>query len=153
MFKQPGQIHASHILVKVEPTAAKKEKAKARKRIQKIEKKLKKGEDFGVLAKKYSEGPSATKGGDLGFFGRGQMVKPFEEAAFALSPGKVSGIVETKFGYHLIKVTDKKPATAIAFDKVKDKLKNDLKQKSIREKVDKYVKQLKDKAKVERFLK
>jgi peptidyl-prolyl cis-trans isomerase C len=105
----PEQVHARHILVKVDPKADATQKAAARKKIEDIQKQLKNGEDFSELAKKASDCPSNAKGGDVGYFGRGQMVKPFEDAAFSLKPGEVSGIVETEFGLHLIKVMDKKP--------------------------------------------
>jgi peptidyl-prolyl cis-trans isomerase C len=151
-FKRPEQVRASHILIKVDPEADKSEKAKARKQIETIQKKVKKGEDFEALAKEYSGCPSSAKGGDLGYFGRGQMVKPFEDAAFALQPGQVSDIVETRFGYHLIKVTDKRPPTTVPFDEVKDGIRGHLKQQQVREKVLAYVEELKGKAKVETFL-
>ncbi len=105
LFKQPEQVQASHILVKVDPKGDASQKAEARKKIEEVKKKLKKGEDFAALAKEYSQCPSSANGGDLGFFKQGQMVKPFEDAAFALKPGKVSDIVETRFGYHMINPT------------------------------------------------
>jgi len=151
-FKQPKQVCASHILIKVDPEAEESKKAEARKKIEEIQKKLKKGEDFGTLAKEFSKCPSSEKGGDLGCFGRGQMVGPFEEAAFALKPGEVSDIVDTKFGYHLIKVTEKKPASTMDYAKVKDRLQQYLKQEKIQEELSLYVEKLKEKAKVERFL-
>lgn len=73
-----------------------------------VQKQVQAGGDFAALAKQYSQDTSASNGGDLGCFGKGQMVKPFEDAAFALQPGQVSGIVKTQYGYHIIKVTDKK---------------------------------------------
>ena len=76
--------------------------------INKIRDKLNEGADFAELAKEYSDGPSAQNGGSLGFFGKGMMVKPFEEAAFDLMPGEISEVIETKFGYHIIKVLEKK---------------------------------------------
>ncbi|MBW2171630.1 MAG: peptidylprolyl isomerase [Deltaproteobacteria bacterium] len=151
-FKQPEQVKASHILIKVDPEADESEKGKARKQIETIQKKVKKGEDFEALAKEHSGCPSSTKGGDLGYFGRGQMVKPFEDTAFALKPGQVSDIVETRFGYHLIKVTDKKPAMTVPFEEVKERISERQKQQQVREKVLAYVEDLRGKAKVETFL-
>ena len=152
-FKQPEQVKASHILVKVGPQADEPQKAAARKKIEEIQQRVKNGEDFATLAKDVSEGPSGSRGGDLGYFRRGQMMKPFEEAAFALKPDKVSDIVETSFGYHLIKLSDKKPEGAIAYEEIKDKIQTYLKQKKVREQVDLYVAELRGKAKVEQFLK
>jgi len=76
--------------------------------INKIRDKLNEGGDFAELAEEYSDGPSASNGGNLGFFGKGMMVKPFEDAAFALMPGEISEVIETQFGYHIIKVLEKK---------------------------------------------
>ena len=76
--------------------------------INKIRDKLNEGADFAELADEYSDGPSASNGGNLGFFGKGMMVKPFEDAAFALMPGEISEVIETQFGYHIIKVLEKK---------------------------------------------
>jgi parvulin-like peptidyl-prolyl isomerase len=87
------KIRASHILVEKQSQAIK------------VQEELKAGADFRELARKYSTCPSGKRGGDLGQFGRGQMVKEFEVAAFALKPGQVSEPVKTKFGYHLIKRT------------------------------------------------
>ena len=112
-FKQAEQVKASHILIKVEPTADDAKKTEARKKIETVQGKLKKGDEFGAVAKEYSEGPSKSRGGDLGYFKRGQMVKPFEDAAFSMNIDQVSGVVETQFGYHIIKVTDKKPAICV----------------------------------------
>jgi peptidyl-prolyl cis-trans isomerase C len=151
-FKQPERVKASHILIKVDPKADASQKAEAQKKIDLVKEKLQKGEDFGALAKEYSEGPTGPKGGDLGYFTRGQMVKPFEEAAFAMKPGEVSGMVETRFGYHLIKVTDKTPEGTMPYDDVKERLGEFLKQQKIQEEVNVYVKRLEEKAKIERFV-
>ncbi len=89
----PDKIRCSHILVEKLSVA------------QEILERLKKGESFAALAQQYSIDGSRKRGGDLGEFGRGMMVKPFEDAAFALKPGEVSGIIKTQFGYHIIKRT------------------------------------------------
>jgi peptidyl-prolyl cis-trans isomerase C len=151
-FKQPEQVRASHILIKIDPRGNESQKAEARKKIEKVRQKVQKGADFAVLAKEFSQCPSSSKGGDLGYFGRKKMAKPFEQAAFALKPGEVSGIVETKFGYHLIKVTDKKPETTIPYEDIKVKLGQILKGEKVRQEARKYVEKLKEKAKVEKFL-
>jgi len=151
-FKQPERVKASHILIKVDPQADAAQKAEAQKKIDLVQAKLQKGEDFGALAKEYSEGPTGPKGGDLGYFTRGQMVKPFEEAAFAMKPGEVSGMVETRFGYHLIKVTDKSAETTVPYEDVKERLGEFLKQKKIQEEINVYVKRLEEKSKIEKFV-
>ena len=151
-FKQPEQVKASHILIKVEADATDEQKAEARKKINDIQQKLKNGGDFAELAKEYSEGPSNVRGGDLGYFSRGQMVKPFEDAAFAMQPDEVSGVVETRFGYHLIKVYDKKPEQIVAYADVKEKLDQRMKQEKANKEANQYIEQLKKDAKIEKFL-
>jgi peptidyl-prolyl cis-trans isomerase C len=152
MFKQPEQIKASHILIKVDAKADEAQKAEARKKIEEVQQKLKDGGDFAALAKEYSEGPSSAKGGDLGYFRRGQMVKPFEDAALALKPNEVSDIVETRFGYHLIMVYDTKPEQTLAYADVKDKISQRMKQEKIEKEAVQYVDKLKKDAKLEKFL-
>jgi len=152
-FKQPEKVKASHILIKVKPDASEAEKAEAMKKIKKVQEQLKNGDDFAEVAKKSSEGPTANKGGDLGYFGRGQMVGPFEKTAFSLEPGKVSDVVKTQFGYHLIKVTDKKPESTIPFDTVKPRIEQYLKQEEVQKEIKKYIDNLRKEAKVEIFLK
>ena len=152
LFKQPEQVKASHILIKVDAAATDAQKAEARQKITDIQQKLKDGGDFAELAKEYSEGPSNSRGGDLGYFGRGQMVKPFDEAVFAMKVDEVSGLVETRFGYHLIKVYDKKPEQTLAYADVKDKLDQRLKQEKIEKEATKYIDQLKKDAKIEKYL-
>ena len=151
-FKQPEQVRASHILIKIDPQADESQRAEARKKIEEIQKKLQEGEDFAALAKEFSQGPSSANDGDLGYFRRGQKLKPFEDAAFALKPGEVSDLIETRFGYHLIKVIDKKPVTTIPYEDIKERIEQYLKNKKVQEEVGLYVKKLKEDAKVERFL-
>ena len=151
-FQQPEEVKASHILIKVEPTADDAAKAAARKKIEDVRQKLTDGGDFAELAKEYSEGPSGPTGGDLGYFRRGQMVKPFEDAAFAMKINEVSGPVETRFGYHLIKVNDKKPEQTLAYADVKDKIAQRLKQEKVAKAAKVYVENLKKAAKIEKLL-
>jgi peptidyl-prolyl cis-trans isomerase C len=151
-FSQPEQVKASHILIKTKPDADEAKSLEARKKIELIQKRVKEGEDFAKLAKEFSEGPNAPKGGDLGYFVPGRMVQPFETAAFKMKPGEVSDIVKTRFGYHLIKVADKKPAKQVTFEEVQGKLKQFLKQQKVQKEVENYVKQLKESAQIERFL-
>jgi peptidyl-prolyl cis-trans isomerase C len=152
LFQQPEQIKASHILIKVQADAPADQKAEARKKIEDVQQKVKKGEDFATLAKTYSEGPSGPKGGDLGYFRRGQMVKPFEEAAFSLKPDETSEIVETQFGYHLIKVNDKKPAKKMTYAEVKDRLNEHLKKQKTDAEANAYIETLRKDAKIEKFI-
>jgi peptidyl-prolyl cis-trans isomerase C len=149
LFKTPEMVRASHILVMVDQKAGDAEKAKAKEKISGIQKRVQGGEDFASLAKEFSDCKSSTSGGDLDFFQRGQMVGPFEDAAFKLNSGEVSDIVETQFGYHLIKVTDKKPAETKTYDQVKDELGKYLKQQKISQQLTQYIDQLKSKDKIE----
>ena len=152
LFQQPEQVKASHILIKVEPTADEAAKIEARKKITEVQQKLKNGGDFAALAKEYSQGPSSAKGGDLGYFRRGQMVGPFEDAAFSMKTNEVSDLVETRFGYHIIKVYAKKPEQTLAYADVKDKIAQRLKQEKIEKDATLYVENLKKGAKVEKSL-
>ncbi|MBN2122751.1 MAG: peptidylprolyl isomerase [Deltaproteobacteria bacterium] len=151
-FSRPEQVHAGHILILVDPSSDPSEKSAAREKIEAIRERLKKGEDFETLAKENSQCPSSAKGGDLGFFGRGQMVKPFEDAAFALAPGETSDIIETKFGYHIVRVIEKTPAGTMGFEEAKPPLRKVLKEKKVVEGLSRYLERLKEKAAVERFL-
>ncbi len=152
-FKKPEEVKASHILIKSDSLKDDEEKKKAaRDRLRDIQEKLKKGEDFAELAKAGSECPSASDGGDLGYFTKGRMVKPFEDAAFALKPGETSDIVVTQFGYHLIRVTDRKPESTVSLDEAKDKISDHLKKQKTMESVNEYIEKLMAAAKIETFL-
>jgi peptidyl-prolyl cis-trans isomerase C len=153
LFKRPEQVRASHILCKVDPKATKAEKEKAKEKAEKLLKEIKGGKDFAELARANSDCPSKEKGGDLDFFGQGQMVPEFEKAAFALKPGEVSDVVETQFGYHIIKVTEKKAAGTTGFDEVKEQIQNYLKNMKVQKGVFDYISKLKDSAKIEKIAK
>jgi peptidyl-prolyl cis-trans isomerase C len=150
-FKRPEQIKASHILCKVDPKASAEDKKKAKEKAASLLKEIKSGKEFTELAKTNSDCPSSKQGGDLGLFGKGQMVPAFESAAFALKPGEVSDVVETQFGYHIIKVTEKKDAGSAKFDEVKDRIQEYLKNQKIQKGVLDYITQLKEKAKIEKI--
>lgn len=151
-FKRPEQIRARHTLVKVELGADEAVREEAKRKAETILKKAKGGADFAELAKKYSEGPSAPKGGDLGFFSRGQMVKPFEEAAFSLKAGEVSGVVQTIYGYHIIKVEEKKEPQIVAEMDVQEQIRQFLYSGKVQNAVQQRVDNLRQQAKVEILL-
>jgi peptidyl-prolyl cis-trans isomerase C len=130
------EVHARHILVASEKAA------------QDVLAELRKGADFAAVAKAKSTDGSARDGGDLGFFGRGDMVAEFSDAAFAMKPGEISKApVKTQFGWHNIKVEERRMSAAPSFEETKEQLRTDLSQEMVGEVVD----QLRAKAKVERF--
>lgn len=108
-YRQSKKVNARHILIKVKDTATDEDKKAAREKIEGALKRVKGGEDFAAVATELSEDSSKSQGGSLGEFGEGAMVKPFEEAAFKLEKGQVSDVVETRFGYHVIKVEEVVP--------------------------------------------
>ncbi|MGI6458391.1 MAG: peptidylprolyl isomerase [bacterium] len=150
---QPEQVEASHILLKTETGMSAEEKAKVKARLEDIRKQITSNKiTFEDAAQKYSDDGSKVQGGELGSFGRGEMVPPFEEAAFSLEEGKISDIVETQFGYHIIKVTDHKEAHTMTFDEVKEDIKQFLTQQNLAQAAQTYVDQLKEKADIQTFM-
>ena len=125
-YSQPKQVKARHILFKVNEDDSEEVKNTVKKKAEKVLEKARKGEDFVSLAKEYSEGPTKSKGGDLGYFKTGQMEKPFEEAAFALKKGEISDLVQTRFGYHIILVEDIKEAGMTPLENVKGEIRTSL---------------------------
>lgn len=122
-FVKEKQVRASHILVKVAPSAKPEEKAQLKAKAQALLDRIKKGEDFAEVAKKESEDlGSKMNGGDLNFFTQGMMVQEFSKAAFALNINDVSDLVESPFGFHIIKLTDKMDATTTTLDKAKNEI-------------------------------
>ena len=153
-FREPDAVRAAHVLVKVEKNADEKTKAAARKEAEKVLADAKAGKDFAALAKEHSDDPgSKERGGDLDFFVRGQMVEAFEEAAFKLAkPGDLSGVVETQYGFHVIKLTEKREARAIPFAEVKEDLLDFLRERAKGDELRDYVATLRKKAKVQIFI-
>jgi peptidyl-prolyl cis-trans isomerase D len=124
-YSTPEQVRASHILFKTEG----KDDAAVKKQAEEVLAKVKApGADFAKLANQYTEEEvGKTRGGDLDFFERGRMAKEFEDAAFALQPGEISGVVKSPFGYHIIKVTDRKPASKRSLEEVRAQIEDQIK--------------------------
>lgn len=153
-FEQPEMVRASHILLMTqdpethEQLPADKKTAK-HKQMEDILKQAKSGTDFAELAKKYSEDPgSKDKGGEY-TFPRGQMVKQFEDTAFSMKTNEISDIIETQFGYHIIKLSEKMPAKKVDLEKVKDGIKDHLLQLAMHDKLPDYTKKLVKDANIE----
>jgi len=153
-FETPEQVRASHILIKpeftdpnVNPNADPNEaKAVAKAEAEDLLEQLKDGADFVELAKTHSDCPSAPKGGDLGFFSKGETTPAFEKAAFGLEVGQISDVVETEYGYHIIKVTEHKEASTATFEQVEDDIIKQLIQQKQSELAEEYIESLKAEA-------
>lgn len=143
------QVRARHILVQVPKDASMEVKSAALRRIKQAQAELKKGADFGEMAKKYSDDPgSKSRGGDLGLFAKGDMVPEFEKTAFSLNVGEISEPVLTDFGYHLIRVEEKRASKKINFEDIKADLKELLAQKAAQQRYESWVKDLKAKSSI-----
>jgi len=151
-FARPERVQASHILFKVESGAAddvtKAQEDKAKK-VLKLAKA--KDADFAALAKEHSEGPTAPKGGDLGFFAREAMVPAFSEAAFAAKVNDVVGPVRTEFGFHVIKVMDREPEVVTPLEEVKVEIVRNLENQELRGAMEKLTTELRSASKIEKF--
>ena len=148
-FKQPEQVRASHILVKVAEDAKPEVVAEKEKAAKAIAERVKKGEPFDKLAKELSEDPSAKENsGDLNYFGREQMVPEFSEAAFKMKKDEISEPVRSQFGFHIIKVTDHKDGETVTLETAKPKLLGFLKQQKRQGEIEKVVMALREKAEV-----
>ncbi len=145
-FVESEKVDARHILIKVAPDASDEEKDYAKKEMENILKEIRDGADFAELAKKNSQCPSAPKGGELGYFTRGQMVKSFEDAAFALQPGEVSDVVETRFGYHIILVQNKEPKKQLGLEEVAEQIKAALLVENVNIATEKWLEPIRQKA-------
>lgn len=133
-YTRPEEVRARHILITVDPAAGPAEAEKAETSIRALAAKLKAGADFPDLARRYSQDTSAENGGDLGWFGRGVMVKSFEDAAFALKKGEISEPVRSEFGWHLIQVVDRREPGPMAFDEVDDQIREQIAEERASEK-------------------
>ena len=148
-FHTPESVQASHILIKVEEGDSDEVKAKKQAKAKEIREKLVAGADFAALAKESSDCPSSERGGDLGSFKRGSMVKPFEDAAFTQKVGEIGPVVKTDFGYHVIVVKDKIAESSTPYAEAKTRIPQMMKAKEVMEKMPEYVSGLREKAKIE----
>jgi peptidyl-prolyl cis-trans isomerase C len=153
LFQVPPRVRASHILITVPENADAAVKAAALAKATSVLKSARAGKDFAALAKEYSQDPgSAAQGGDLGFFAANQMVPPFSDAAFKLKPGSISDIVETQFGYHIIKVIEKQPTRTVKLEEARPQLEKELTQAKRAQETQAFVQALRQKGKIEVFI-
>jgi peptidyl-prolyl cis-trans isomerase C len=149
-FAPGARARASHILISFPQNADAAAKQTARTKADAILKDVKAGKDFAALAREHSQDPgSAQNGGDLNFFERGQMVGPFDQTVFAMTPGQTSDIVETQFGYHIIKLTEKQPSRTVPLDEVRPQIQQFLENQARQQATQAFVESLKAKGKVE----
>lgn len=149
-FKQGDSVHASHILFGVTQGATPAQKTEAKARAQAALKQVRAGADFAAMAKAQSQDPgSAPSGGDLGFFPKGQMNPQFEDAAFATKTGTVSPVVETPFGFHIIKVHERRAPRTAPLTEVAGQIKDFLTQGQREQKLEQFVEQVKARGKIE----
>lgn len=134
-FTQPEEVRARHILIPVAKGAPEAEAKKAEATIRELAAKIKAGADFAEMARKHSQDASAANGGDLGWFGRGVMVKPFEDAAFALKKGEVSQPVRSEFGWHLIQLEDRHEPRTPSYEEAKGQVRQQLAEERASEKI------------------
>lgn len=148
-FQMQEQVKASHILFTVKADDPPEKRTERREALVKLRNDISNGADFATVAKANSDCPSKDQGGDLGFFTRGRMVKPFEDAAFQLKVGELSDIVETQFGYHIIKVTEHKDAQTVPIEQAKEQIKQMLNQEDRDKVINDYLTKLRDTSKIE----
>ena len=152
-FQQGERVKASHILIAFPENADAAAKQAARVKAEGVLKEVKSGKDFAALAVTNSQDPgSAANGGDLGFFQQGQMVPPFDAVAFKLAPGEISELVETQFGYHIIKVAEKAASRTMPLDDVRPQLQQYLEDQNRQMQTQAFVESLKAKGTVEIFI-
>jgi len=149
-FKQAEAVHARHILIGVPADASAADRSKARQTAQSVVGQLKRGARFEDIARKLStDTGSAQNGGDVGFFPKGQMTPAFEQAAFALTPGQTSGVVETPFGFHVIRTIERREERTAPFEEVNGQIKEFLIRGQREKKLADFVTQFKTKARIE----
>lgn len=145
-FDEPESVHARHILVKIDPSDNETVKKEKRAKIDAIRKQLISGADFAKIAQEHSDCPSKARGGDLGTFTRGRMIKEFEDAAFSQKVNEIGPVVDTQFGYHIIQVLEHKPSSSKSLDEVKDQIRSTLQQQARNKAIKDYIESLKKQA-------
>lgn len=151
-YSREESIKVSHILIAVDSYAGSEAKKQARQKAEQIRKEILEGRDFTEMARKHSDCNSASDGGNLKYIKRGYMPEEFDKAAFSMEKEALSDVVETRFGYHIIKVFDKKPAGMIPYEEVKDFIKKFLQEKESKRKLANHIAELKSRAKIELFV-
>ena len=150
VFEKPEEVRARHIVIRVSGDATDEKRKEAKEALEKAADRIKGGEAFEAIAREISQDATASTGGDLGYFSRGQMVPQLEKVAFAMEEGQVSQMVESRLGYHLIKVEDKRPPRPIPLEEAEPKIAAYLKRKKLEEGVRDYIEALRAKAKIEK---
>lgn len=149
-FQQTARVRASHVLITIPQNADAATKEKAKAKAEAVLAEIKGGKDFAAVAKENSQDPgSAASGGDLGFFQQGQMVPAFDEVAFKLNPGEMSGVVESPFGFHIIKVAEKQAARVVPLEEAKPQIEQFLTGQNRQTQAQSFVSTLKAKAKID----
>ncbi len=145
-FASVDSVHARHIILMFKPEDTPEIREERRQQITGIQKRARAGEDFAALARQYSQDGAARNGGDLGYFPREMMVKPFSDVAFSLKKGEISGVVETQFGYHVIQCLDHKKAVPATYENVRDRVDSMLRQRALGEELQNRLKRDRDAA-------
>ena len=150
-FTRPEQVHAHHILIRVKKGEGEKAWKKAKKKVTDLRKQISAGDiSFAEAAKSSSEGPSSERGGDMGFISRDRLDEDFSKAAFSLETNTLSEPVKTDFGWHLIKITERKPSKQVPFEEVEQRLRRKLEEQAIKKGRDELLSDLRDQAKIEK---
>ncbi|MBU5635736.1 peptidylprolyl isomerase [Geomonas sp. Red69] len=148
-FRTGSSVRASHILVTVAERAQEQEKERARERAEILLHRVREGENFGILAESHSDCPSKARGGDLGFCKKGELDPPLEQAVSALNPGEISDLVQTRFGFHILKVTERRAPRPESYQEAEAEIYACLRREKMRRLVAEYVAELRARAKVE----
>jgi len=148
-FKRPETVRARHILAKVDEDADEATRKAARDKIVKAREKALAGGDFAELAKEMSDCPSSERGGDLGFFAYPQMVQPFSEAAFSMQPGGISEVVETEFGYHVIKVEERNASEDMELADISERVRSIVTERKVGDTLKQLLTELREQADIE----